>query len=75
MNPLADRSAAATVAGMEILGNGIIVLANGLLAMGHGLASITTVCIVLSTLSLAWFARLETDELNRQGTKPQIGRH
>ena len=66
---------APTGRGMEILGSGLITLLNGFLAMLGAFASPMAIAAVLCAVGLAWFALLEIDELDRQGTKPEIGRH
>jgi hypothetical protein len=60
---------------MAILGNGLITLVNGFLSIGGRLASVEALCAVMAAVALFWLALLEVDELNRQGTKPTIGRH
>ena len=60
---------------MEIFSSGLITLLNGLLAMVGALASPVVVALVLAGLGLAWLCRLEIDELNRQSSKPEVGRH
>lgn len=60
---------------MEILGSGLITLFNGLVAMVGAVSSPITIAVVLCALALGWFAMLEVDELDRQGTKPEVGRH
>jgi hypothetical protein len=60
---------------MNALGTGLILMANGLLTMLHHLADKVTLVSVLSVLSLWWLATIEIEELNRQGTKPDVGRH
>ncbi len=60
---------------MQILVNGFTAIANGAAAtLGH-LISPVALAIIASAVSLAWLARLEVDELDRQGTKPQVGKH
>lgn len=60
---------------MDILGSGLITLLNGFLAMLGALASPIAIAVVLCAAGLGWFALLEIDELDRQGTKPEVGRH
>lgn len=60
---------------MEILGNGLITLANGALSALLSLASPLTIAGVLMGVSLLWLALMEVEELDRQGSKPEVGRH
>jgi len=60
---------------MDALLSGLITLLNGFLAMVGALASPITLGLIILAGSLAWFARLEIDEVNRQSAKPEIGRH
>ncbi len=66
---------AATVTGMDILASGLVVIVNGLLTMLGAIASPLTIAGVAGVAALVWLALIETDELNRQGVKPQVGRH
>ena len=60
---------------MDALGTGLILIANGLLQMlGRVADPITLIGLVLA-VSLFWLAGIEIEELNRQGTKPEVGRH
>lgn len=54
---------------------GLILIANGLLKMAGSLADPLTLIGVVAAVSLWWLAGIEVEELNRQGTKPQVGRH
>jgi hypothetical protein len=60
---------------MDKIGSSMITLANGfvelLVAVAHPLVLIT--CAL--ALSLTWLALIERDELDRLGTKPEIGQH
>lgn len=59
---------------MDVLGNGLITLLNGMLSM---LATALNPMVVVGgilALSLAWLSLIELDELDRQGTKPEIRR-
>jgi len=65
---------AVTVTGMDALANGLVTILNGLRALGGGLLTATALMTIVIAVSLAWIALIELDELNRQGTKPEIGR-
>lgn len=60
---------------MEILGNGLVTLANGAWVAVTSIASPITLAIIGMAVGLLWLALIETDELDRQGTKPEVGRH
>lgn len=60
---------------MEILGNGLVTLANGALGALLSLASPLVIAGVALAAGLIWLALIEVDELNRKGTKPEVGRH
>lgn len=60
---------------MEILGSGLITILNGLLTMLGALASPVAGAVVLAGLALIWLCRLEMDEMGRQSSKPEVGRH
>jgi hypothetical protein len=60
---------------MDTLGNGIITLANGGLELLDKVMSPVTLILVLLALGFAWFTLLEFDEVDRQGTKPEVRQH
>lgn len=60
---------------MEHLASGIITLLNGLWFALGAFASPLAIAGVLAAASLAWLARMEVDELDRQGVKPLVDRH
>ena len=60
---------------MDILATGLVVIVNGLLTMLGAIASPLTIAGVAGVAALVWLALIEVDELNRQGVKPQVGRH
>lgn len=60
---------------MDTITNGLITIANGLLDLASRVVSPITVLVVLLVASYAWLCLIELDELDRQGTKPEIGRH
>jgi hypothetical protein len=60
---------------MDILGAGLTTLINGTLELLLRVASPVTVIVVLLSVSLGWLCLIELDELDRQGSKPEIGQH
>ena len=60
---------------MRIFSNSLITLTNGAFDFITRLFSPVSVILILLVISLAWMALLEMDEMNRQGTKPEVGRH
>lgn len=60
---------------METLGNGLITLANGAWVLLDVVFSPVTFVVALLAAGLVWLALIEVDELDRQGTKPEIGIH
>lgn len=60
---------------MELLGDGIVTLLNGFGGLVSMVASPLTIIIVLLGISLTWLSLIEIDELNRQGSKPDVQRH
>ena len=60
---------------MDALAAGLVTLLNGLFKAIGALASPVVIATVLAAAALAWLAVIEIEELNRQGTKPGIGRH
>jgi hypothetical protein len=60
---------------MDTLSSGLITMANGLvdlaLTVVHPLVFVAAALI----LSMTWLALIERDELDRLGTKPEVGRH
>lgn len=70
---------AATVPAMEdvlsSLGDGLIVIVNGAWSVAATALSPMTAAAIATVAGLVWLARLEIDELNRQGSKPDIGMH
>lgn len=60
---------------MESLSNGLVTLANGLMDLaGHLLSPIAFIGVFL-VAGFSWLCLIELDELDRQGTKPEVGRH
>lgn len=59
---------------MNALTNGLITVANGLVALADGATTPVALMCAVVAASLAWLALIELDELNRQGTKPEIER-
>jgi hypothetical protein len=60
---------------METLANGLFTLVNGLINILHFALSPFTIAAIFLGFSLLWLMLLEIDELDRQGTKPEVGRH
>lgn len=60
---------------MEILGAGLITLLNGTLELLLRAASPVTIIVAVLGVSLGWLCLIELDELDRQGSKPEIGQH
>lgn len=60
---------------MDVLGSGLITMFNGFVALLGTLASPMALAVVVVVASLVWLALIEIEELNRQGTKPDVGRH
>jgi hypothetical protein len=59
---------------MDVFANGIITIVNGLRAVTGGLVNPLSVMAILTAAGLVWLALIELDEINRQGTKPEIER-
>jgi len=64
-----------TVVGMDSLGTYLILAFNGALNLSAHLGSPVTVMGIVTGISLWWMARIEIEELNRQGAKPVVRRH
>ena len=60
---------------MNTLANGLLTIINGLFNIIHLAISPFTIAAVFLGISLFWLMLLEVDELDRQGTKPEVGRH
>lgn len=59
---------------MNVFSNGAVTLFNGFLELVGAATSPMTLVGALLGVSLLWLALIEIDELDRQGTKPEIGR-
>lgn len=59
---------------MNVLTNGLITIVNGAYKFVEQVLSPISLVILVIAGSLIWLALIEIDELNRQGTKPEIGR-
>lgn len=59
---------------MDALANGLITVVNGLQTLLDGLLTPIAAMGVVIGAALVWIALIELDELNRQGTKPEIER-
>jgi hypothetical protein len=60
---------------MQILSDGLITMLNGVYASVALVISPVALFILVSAGSLAWLCRLEVAELDRRGSKPEVGRH
>ena len=60
---------------METIGNGLLTIVNGAWALADKVVSPVSLILILLGAGLAWFVLLEFDELDRQGTKPEVGTH
>jgi hypothetical protein len=60
---------------METLGNGLFTLANGTWEALTALASPMVLTGLVLAVSLVWLSLIEVEELDRQGTKPEVRRH
>ena len=60
---------------MEKLGDGLVTLLNGLLGMVDALFSPLSFVILLLAVSIVWLCLVEIDEMDRQGSKPEVPRH
>jgi len=58
---------------MDILSNGLITLYNGVNDLLNFALHPMSIAVVLIAVGLWWLSLIELDELNRQGTKPEIG--
>lgn len=59
---------------METLANGFVTLTNGMLTLLSGVVTPVGLMTGIVAASWVWIALVELDELNRQGSKPEIGR-
>jgi hypothetical protein len=60
---------------MDALTSGLITLLNGLRSMFDVAVSPVALAVLICAFSLGWLGLVEVELLNRQGTKPRIGRH
>lgn len=60
---------------METLSNGLVTIANGAIRLVDLSAHPVIFVVALMAAGFAWLCMIELDELDRQGTKPQVGRH
>jgi len=60
---------------MLSFGNVLITYANGFYLLITKLFSPISIAIFILAISMFWMFLLEIDEYNRQGTKPDVGRH
>lgn len=59
---------------MDVFANGLVTIFNGVTTIVDGLLTPVAVMAILLGCGLTWLALIELDELNRQGTKPEIER-
>jgi len=59
---------------MDVFANGLVTIFNGITTIVDGLLTPVAVMAILLACGLTWLALIELDELNRQGTKPEIER-
>lgn len=59
---------------MDALANGLITVFNGLQTLLDGLLTPIAAMSIAIGGAFVWIALIELDELNRQGTKPEIER-
>jgi hypothetical protein len=60
---------------MDTLGAGLITMANGLFDLALSVAHPLVLVVAAMALSMSWLALIERDELDRLGSKPEIGQH
>lgn len=60
---------------MDPIGNGLITFVNGLQSLIGVALSPFAIAVVVAISALAWLALIEIEELDRQGGKPEVGRH
>jgi hypothetical protein len=60
---------------LERIGYGLVTFFNGVTGLVGALASPLTIGIVVGSLCLGWLALCEIEEMDRQGAKPEVGRH
>lgn len=60
---------------MDQIAAGLVALFNGLLNALTTLVSPIVLAAMVLAAGLVWMALVEIDELNRQGTKPDVGLH
>jgi integral membrane sensor domain MASE1 len=60
---------------LERIGYGLVTFANGVTGLLGALVSPLTLGIVIGSVCLAWLALCEIEEMDRQGAKPEVGRH
>ena len=57
------------------LGNSIITLLNGFIILLNSLFTPIFILSCILFISFLWLSLIELNELDRQSTKPEIGRH
>lgn len=66
---------ASKVGRMDAFAYGLVTLLNGFRVAVTAVANPIVLAVVLCAVALLWLALVEIDLLDRQGTKPRIGRH
>lgn len=64
-----------TVEFMQTLSSGLVTMANGLVDLVLAVANPLVLVGCALALSMTWLALIERDELDRLGTKPEVGTH
>lgn len=60
---------------MNLIYTSLISFLNGLFLLVSKILNPILIITLLLALSLFWISLIEIDELDRQGSKPEIGRH
>jgi hypothetical protein len=60
---------------MESVTNGLLTIVNGLFDLTGRVISPLTLMGLIMVVSYIWLCLIELDEVDRQGTKPEVGRH
>ncbi|MFM7088858.1 MAG: hypothetical protein ACKOW9_05015 [Candidatus Paceibacterota bacterium] len=60
---------------MDVFSFGLTTILNGVITLIINLASPLVIVTVLLFISFLWLCLIELDEVDRQGTKPEVMRH
>jgi hypothetical protein len=60
---------------LDLLGHVLVTFANGAWGALGALANPLTLAGIAGACGLGWLALCEIEELDRQGAKPEVGRH